>query len=67
MTTSPTLQLIKSSQVESKLHVQMLMQEVIAAGGEGLIFRKPGSKYSEQDSFLQLTVCSNEFTQRVAS
>ncbi len=49
---SPHLKVVKPERVLSKQHIMEKMQYV----REGLIFRKPGSKYMDPDSFFKLVV-----------
>ncbi len=53
---SPLLLLVKSDQVTSFHHIMDKMQAIQLTQGEGLIFRKPGSKYMDTDSLLKLEV-----------
>ncbi len=57
---SSIFKVVKPEKVTSVQHIMAKMQSGIAQRGAGLIFRKPGSKYMDHDSFLRLGVrCSN--------
>ncbi len=43
--------------ISSEEHVVSFMRDVMARGGEGLIFRNPSAKYYDAASFLKLVVC----------
>ncbi len=43
--------------VSSEEQVASSLDDVMARGGEGLIFRNPSAKYHDSKSFLTLVVC----------
>jgi len=51
---NPIVKLVNPSKVQSKEQLDEEFMSIIRDGGEGLIFRKPGSKYMEHDSFFKL-------------
>jgi len=50
----PFVKLLHPVKVGSKEQIDRDMKNALRRGGDGLIFRKPGSKYMEHDSFYKL-------------
>jgi len=48
------VKLLEAKKVTSKEQLYTDFTNILSNGGEGLIFRKPGSKYMEHDSFFKL-------------
>ncbi len=55
----PFISVIEKEFVHSKEHYMKRLHAIFAKQGEGIIFRKPGSKYLDQDSLFKVVVCTS--------
>ncbi len=55
------IQVVEPIPVSSEEQVASFLADVMARGGEGLIFRNPSAKYHDSKSFLKLVVRVLEF------